>query len=348
LDRSFGTTPDPVIDALRRRLQTGEPLAFDTVRTARDGLAETFFTIATALNGEDDPDYTLIHLRIALLLQPDNADARLLLADVLGTLGLYDLAVETYAAFPADSPYHVPAEIGRATALRSDGKTDAAIEVLQTLARDYDDLISVQFSLGEMLQSEKRFDEAEVAYSAAIALRGEPTEDDWVLYFYRGICHEQSKDWPAAEADFRMALSLNPTQPQALNYLGYGLVDRGEKLDEALGMIQQAVAGDPDQGYIIDSLAWALFKLGRYEEALAPMERASLLEPVDPIVTDHLGDVYWMVGRKMEARFQWRRALSFEPIEKDAARILRKLEVGLDQVMTEEPAAAPVTVENGN
>ncbi len=105
-------------------------------------------------------------------------------------------------------------------------------------------------------------------------------------------------------------------------------------------MIEQAVAAEPDKGYIVDSLAWALFKLGRYEEALAPMERASLLEPVDPIVTDHLGDVYWMNGRQMEARFQWRRALSFNPTEKDADRIRRKLEVGLDVVREDEAAAA--------
>ena len=209
LDRSFGTEPDPLVDALRRRLEAGEPVPFQTVRTARDGIAEVFYSVGTALNRDADPVYTLLHLRVASYLRPDHS----------------------------------------------------------------------------------------------------------VLFFYRGIVQEQSKDWAPAEADFRKALSLNPTQPQVLNYLGYGLVDRGEKLDEALGMIRKAVAGDPEKGYIIDSLAWALFKLGRYDEALEPMEKASLLEPVDPIVTDHLGDVYWMVGRKLEARFQWRRALSFEPTE---------------------------------
>ena len=225
----------------------------------------------------------------------------------------------------------------------------AEADFRQALAAQNGDLVSVQFSLGEVLQDEKRFEEAAAAYSAAIDLRGAPTKEDWVLYFYRGICHEQSKNWDQAEADFRQALALNPTQPQVLNYLGYGLVDRGEKLDEALAMIEKAVAGDPQEGYIIDSLAWAYFKLGRYADALEPMERASLLEPVDPIVTDHLGDVYWMNDRKMEAEFQWRRALSFEPTEKDAARILRKLEIGLDAVMAEE-AAAPVAeeTETGN
>ena len=262
----------------------------------------------------------------------------------------HDLAAETFAAFPPDDPNYVTAEVGRVEALRSQGKSDAAIEALQTLARSHGDLLGVQFALADLLRSQDRFDEAEVAYSAAIDLATAAKSENWVLYFYRGICHEQSKDWALAEADFRKALELNPTQPQVLNYLGYGLVDRGEKLDEALGMIEKAVAADPEQGYIIDSLAWARFKLGHYAEALEPMERASLLEPVDPIVTDHLGDVYWMNDRKLEARFQWRRALSFDPTEADKTRILRKLEVGLDAVMADEGTAKPPVeaAENGN
>lgn len=350
LERSFGTAPDPIVDAVRKRLQAGEPIPFDTVTSARDGIAEVFFTISTALNGEADPVYTLTHLRIAGYLRPDHTDALLLTADVLEELGQHQLAADSYAAFPPDSPAFVTAEIGRAGALKSQDRADAAIEALQTLARSHGDIQRVHFALADLLRSEERFDEAEVAYTAAIDLATEAKPEDWVLYFYRGICHEQSKDWAPAEADFRKALDLNPTQPQVLNYLGYGLVDRGEKLDEALGMIEKAVAGDPDQGYIIDSLAWAYFKLGRYADALEPMEKASLLEPVDPIVTDHLGDVYWMNDRKLEARFQWRRALSFEPSETDKARILRKLEVGLDVVMAEEGTApAPVkAAENDN
>ena len=350
LDRSFGPGPDPIVDAVRRRLQAGEPIPFDTVRSAKDGIAEVFYSISTALNGEADPVYTLIHLRMASYLRPDHSDALLLTADVLQNLGQHDLATQTYTAFKSDDPSFVTAEIGRAGALRSQGKADAAIEALQTLARAHGDLVTVQFALADVLRAEERFDEAEVAYSAAIELTKATGNEDWVLYFYRGICHEQSKDWAPAEADFRKALELNPTQPQVLNYLGYGLVDRGEKLDEALGMIEKAVAADPEQGYIIDSLAWAFFKLGRYAEALDPMERASLLEPVDPVVTDHLGDVYWMNDRKLEARFQWRRALSFEPTEKDQARIQRKLDVGLDAVMAEEGTAkTPVkAAENGN
>ena len=350
LDRSFGAGPDPLVDAARARLKAGEVIPFDTVRTARDGIGEVFFSVSTALNGDADPVYTLLHTRVATYLRPDHTDALLLTADVLGTLGQHDLAVETYALFKPDDPAFVTAEIGRVGALVAQGKPDAALEALQTLARDHADLIGVQSALGDLLRDQKRYDEAEAAYTMALALAGEVTPDHWILYFYRGISHEASKDWAAAETDFRKSLDLNPNQPQVLNYLGYGLVDRGEKLDEALKMIQRAVAADPQKGYIIDSLAWAYFRLGKYEEALEPMERASVLEPVDPVVTDHLGDVYWMVGRTLEARFQWHRALSFDPLEKDAVRIRRKLEIGLEAVMAEE-IAAPVSgeaVENGN
>jgi tetratricopeptide (TPR) repeat protein len=336
LDRSFGTEPDPLVDGLRRRLEAGEPVPFDTVRTARDGIAEVFYSVGTALNQDADPVYTLLHLRVASYLRPDHSDATLLTADVLEQLKQYKLAADTYATFGADDPNYVAAEIGRAGSLRAQDKADAGIEALQALARTHGNLLTVQYALGDMLRLEERFPEAVVAYTAAIDLLPKVRDNDWVLFFYRGIAQEQSKDWAKAEADFRQALKLNPTQPQVLNYLGYGLVDRGEKLDEALDMIRKAVAGDPEQGYIIDSLAWALFKLGRHDEALEPMEKASLLEPVDPIVTDHLGDVYWMVGRKLEAQFQWHRALSFGPTDKDAERIRRKLDLGLDAVMAEE------------
>jgi len=344
LDRNFAPGQDPEIDDLRRRLAAGEPLPFDMVRGATDGLAEVFFTMAVALSGEADDGYTLMYARIATYLRPDHVDSILLTADLLEAQGQFDLATAAYAQIAADNPASHIAEIGRANATFSAGRREASIEILQALARSKGDLLAVQTALGDGLRREERFAEATLAYDAAIALVPQPAGRHWFLFYSRGICHERSGDFVKAEVDFRTALTLKPDQPQVLNYLGYSLVDRGEKLPEALDMIERAVAVAPE-GYILDSLAWALFRLGRYDEALAPMEQASLLEPVDPIVTDHLGDVYWMVGRKLEAEFQWRRALSFESLEKDATRIRRKLEIGLDAVMAEEAAAGTAVIE---
>lgn len=345
LDASFIGDPDPELADLRRRLQAGEPLAFDVVKTAKDGMAEVFYTLAMALGQEGDSTHTLIYARGAQALRPGQEDSALLVAGLLESQGQHDLAIEVYATIPADSPSFYVAEIGRAEATHATGRKEAAIEILQALARAKPDLLVAQVALADAYRREERFAEARKAYDLAIGLLDTPGPDDWPLYFSRGICAERLGDFDATVADMEESLRLNPDQAQVLNYLGYSYVDRGENLDEALAMIERAVAKEPGSGYIIDSLAWAYYRLGRYQDAVAPMEQASLLEPVDPIVTDHLGDVYWAVGRTREAEFQWHRALSYGPTEKDAARIRAKLEKGLDAVLAEEGAKPIAPVE---
>ncbi len=345
LDLAFGADPDPAIAQIRARLEAGETPPFDLVTSPSDGMAEVFFTVAGVLNNEADDTYTLIYSRIAEALSPRHTDAILLSAALLERQNQYELATAAYNRIPrADPAFHL-AEMGRAEALRASGKIEAAIEVLEQLAKSYADLPDVHRALGDLLRGEERYDAASRAYDAAIAAL--PMEDPthWVLYYVRGITHERGDRWPEAEADFRKALDLEPDQPQVLNYLGYSYLEKQTNYKEALSMIERAVAARPNDGYIVDSLGWALYRLGRYEEAVAPMERAAALMPVDPVVNDHLGDVYWAVGRKIEAEFQWRRALSFEPEEDEATRIRRKLEVGLDVVLAEE-GADPIAVAN--
>ena len=351
LNATYPAGQDAGMDSLRARLTAGEALPYDIATNATQGMAEVFFTLATALNGQADNNYTLIHSRIASYLRPDHTEALLLTAGILNAQGQYDLAVETYAQVPADGPTFHIAEIGRSEALYASGKKEAAVEVLESLARSHGQIIAVQVALGDALRQIEQYEAAAKAYDAAITLVAAPTRGDWILFYSRAICHERQKRWPEAEADFQRALELSPNQPQVLNYLGYSYLERKENLDVALDMIERAVKAQPDSGYIQDSLAWALFQLGRYQEAVGPMEKASLLEPVDPVVTDHLGDVYWSVGRRLEAQFQWRRALSFNPEEKEAVRLRRKLEIGLNALLAEEgaePLKAVETAHDGN
>jgi len=158
--------------------------------------------------------------------------------------------------------------------------------------------------------AEERYQDAVESYSKAISLVEEEQPSDWRNYYVRGISYERLDQWENAEADFRKALELQPGQALVLNYLGYSLVEKNMKIDEAREMIEEAVAGDPDNGYITDSLGWVLYKIGAYEEAVPHMERAVELLPSDPVINDHLGDVLWKVGRRNEAVFQWKRALS--------------------------------------
>ena len=114
-----------------------------------------------------------------------------------------------------------------------------------------------------------------------------------------------------------------------LNYLGYSWVDRGVRLEEARDMIARAVKARPDDGYIVDSLGWALYRMGDFEGAVEQLERAVELSPSDPTINDHLGDAYWQVGRKSEARFQWQRAMSLDPPEEIVDDLTVKLKDGM-------------------
>ena len=352
LDDAFGPATDPGIAKLRAALEAGERVPFLTVTSARDGLAEVYYSIAGALSNEAQPDYTLLYTRIALALRPDHPDALLWTADLLDELGQHELAIDAFAQMPRDHVDYHAAELGRVAALRQLGKEDAAIEVLKNLAKTHDELAVVYSTLGDIYRSQDHFAEATNAYDMALARTEEGTRGAWFLHYARAIALERQDRWEEAEADFRKALELEPDQPQVLNYLGYSLVEKQIKLDEALEMIERAVAGRPDSGYIVDSLGWVLYRLGRYEEAVGHMERAVELMPVDPVVNDHLGDVYWAVGRTREAEFQWSRALSFIDAtdsdgEADPKRIRRKLEVGLDAVLAEE-GADPLKVAGDN
>jgi tetratricopeptide (TPR) repeat protein len=224
--------------------------------------------------------------------------------------------------------------------------------VLERLAETDGDLPVVQSTLGDLMRQLGRFEEAVAAYDRALAAFDDDEPGQWFLYYARAISQERQGNWAEAESDFRAALKLNPEQPQVLNYLGYSLVEKNKDLDEALDMIQRAVAASPDSGYIVDSLGWVLYRLGRYEEAVPHMEHAAELMAIDPVVNDHLGDVYWAVGRKLEAQFMWRRALSFVDSEAasdevDPDRIRRKLEVGLDVLLSEEGSPALKVAHDG-
>ena len=349
IERVVGGAIDPELEVLRQSLIAGGAVPFDVIRDPAYGIAEVFATVAGVLNAETGALDALTFTRLAEFLRPDYVDAILMSAGILERQDQHELATKTYNRISSEDPSYLTAELGRVDALVASDRIDAAIEALQQLAKARPKVAVVWSTLGDILRRQERFSEAAAAYDRAIA--DLPTEQpgQWVVYYTRGICHEREKDWAAAEADFRKALELSPNQPQVLNYMGYSFLEMNTNLDEALSMIERAVAAKPEDGYIVDSLGWALYRMGRYEEAVARMEKAVELMPVDSIVNDHLGDVYWADGRQREAEFQWKRALSFEPeSEEDATRIRRKLEVGLDAVLAEEGAEPLAVSKNGN
>ncbi len=344
LDAVFGPEADAPVTALRDRISGGETLTAGLVPDAQAGIAEAYLSVAGALDGETADSYTLAYARAALALRPDDVDSVLLTAALLERLGQYGLADETYRMIDREDPAFASAETGRAEVLRKAGRIEAATEVLRALARSHPDMAGVHLNLGNILRDAGDDAGAEAAYTTTLGLLPESDGSVWLAHYLRGVVRHRQDDWPGAEADFRAALALQPDHPQVLNYLGYSLVERNEQLDEALGMIERAVAQRPDNGAIVDSLGWVLFRLGQYGEAVTHLERAAELEPMEAVINDHLGDAFWAVGRLIEAEFQWNRALSLSTDDEETARIRRKLEIGLDAVLAEEGAAPLIRV----
>jgi tetratricopeptide (TPR) repeat protein len=299
------------------------------IRSAKEGAAEALYGLGSAGSRQGDELPALVYLRLSLYLRPSSDLTAVTLASLFERLKQGDEVIAAYQLVPASSPLKTGADIQIALELDGLGKADEAMRRLNEIvaARPHD--VEALSALAELQRSTKKYVEAAATYDKAIAVVGIPQRDNWTLFYFRGICYERSKQWPKAEADFKKALELYPDQPLVLNYLGYSWVDQGLNLDEGFKMLRRAVELRPNDGYVVDSLGWAHFKLGQYAEATETLERAINLKPADPILNDHLGDAYWRVNRRIEAHFQWNHARDMSPDPEDLPAILKKIEVGL-------------------
>lgn len=285
-----------------------KPQIFQTVQSPKEGLAEAFYDISKILYQESGDESARVFAHMALHLNPKKTEAELMLAYIAARHERYGEAIAHYSSVPSDNQYYVDAQRSIADTQESAGQYDAALNTLQALAKDKDD-IEALIKIGDLYRRKEDFKKASESYDRVLA-RFETTtpEKYWHLHYLRGMCLERMGKWEAAEKDLLTALEFKPDHPYVLNYLGYAWADRDVNLPRALNMIRKATVLRPDDGYITDSLGWVLYRMGNYSAAIPELEKAVALQPYDPIINDHLGDAYWQVGRKLEAKFQWERA----------------------------------------
>lgn len=299
-----------LIEPTRNALANGK-VPEPVVTAFADGAAESLHVVANLLNRERLRAQSLIMIQLALHLRPESPATLFLLGQVLDREDQAEAAMEAYKAIDPATPYGWYARLNVADGLRSQDEIDKAFRLLRTMMRERPERADAARALGDFLRVDERYREAVTAYDTAYERSGEGA--DWRLFYTRGIALERAKQWDRAESDLLKALELEPDQPLVLNYLGYSWIEQGQNLERAKKMIEKAVAQRPQDGFIADSLGWALYRLGDYPGAVTHLERAVALEPGDPVINDHLGDAYWLAGRRDEARFQWTRSLSQEP-----------------------------------
>ncbi|MGQ0444471.1 MAG: tetratricopeptide repeat protein [Beijerinckiaceae bacterium] len=327
----------PIVTAARADTKAGRPLE-PLVKNAMEGAAEVLYGLGAAGNQQGDELAAMIYLRLALYLTPQNSLAIITLGDIYERLKQNEQAIDVYQMVRENDCLRTTADIQTGQILEALGRPDEAAKFLKRIVDENPQNEDALSALGNLHRAHKHYAEAIETYSRVLAGKDKPSKANWPIYYFRGISYEREKKWPEAEADLVQALALYPEQPLVLNYLGYSWVDQGMNLDEAFSMLRRAVELRPTDGYIVDSLGWAHYMLGRNDEAVKELERAIDLKPSDPVINDHLGDAYWRAGRKLEAHFQWNHARDLDPEAEDKVKILHKIEHGLDEEA--HPAAA--------
>ncbi|BDA83055.1 hypothetical protein Sa4125_05970 [Aureimonas sp. SA4125] len=315
---------------LKAKIEKGETLT-PAITDVREGAAETLYILGQAINRGEGQQVAMLYFQLARALAPKDPSLLTALAGIAERNKRLDDAIAYYRQIPEDSALRRSADLQIGLDLwYSEQKDEAKRHLRRAVAERPDDLQSY-LALADVLSADKDYAEAAKALDRAVEIAVPAKQETWNLYYQRGIAHERLKQWDKAEPDFNRALALSPNQPQVLNYLGYSWVDMNRNLEKGLDMIKTAVELRPNDGYIIDSLGWAYYRLARYDDAVEQLERAVLINPVDPTINDHLGDAYWRVGRTREAEFQWSRALVGIP-KPEAAEITKieaKLKDGL-------------------
>ncbi len=334
-DKALAKDPtDPAFSAARTRAAAHAP--GPPAPSLRTGAAEALVGPAALLLAQKQPDAGLAYLRLALTLDPELSESWVLVGDALESQHDAAGARAAYARVKPASPEYTTAQGRLALDLQEEGRKDEALRVANTLAKVRSDDPHTLLVLADLYRDDARYPEAVQTLNQLMGQVGPATTAEWRLFYLRGAALEREGQWPQAQADLQHALILKPDDPEMLNYLGFALADRGERLDEALHLLERANALAPDSGAFIDSLGWAHYRLGRYSQAVGELEHAASLDPADPDINSHLGDAYWRSGRQLEAKYQWRRVLTLDPDATTRVAMQARLASGL-------PGAAPAS-----
>ena len=208
-----------------------------------------------------------------------------------------------------DADNRLNAQLRVAMLLSEAGRVDEARARLHALnGRNLRESVRLYRVDADILVHHSRFDEAMQVLSAAI----EHFPFDSELLYARAMLAEQLDDLAQLERDLKRILEREPDNADALNALGYTLADRTDRIDEAYRLVKRAYDLRPDSHYIIDSMGWVMYRMGRHQDALRYLRRAMEIDP-DPEIAAHLGEVLWVTGNEEEAREVWGGALQTTP-----------------------------------
>ncbi len=291
-------------------------------------IAELFYITANALSTQSLYSQSNFYINLSKYLNQNFFSYNTLLAENFMQIENYQKAKKIYLIlknFGENYSWHSSKQIALLSIEKSENN-----EAIKTLEKSYDNLNSPNiyqtYDFAQFLKNNQKFNQSINYYSKVlekITLTHElyPKAKDG-----RGIAYEQIGDWAKAEKDFLDSLKAKPDQAYVINYLAYSWIEKGMNIEKSLKMLEEANRLRSNDGYITDSLGWALYKLKKYDKAKVFLKKAVQLMPSDPIVNDHFADILWMSGEKLQARYYWNYVLKLDDAKEDQKnKIMEKI-----------------------
>ncbi len=328
IDLSLKTVPrNLILLQLKEDIKNNSNLFFNEFDCASLAhvTAEILYILANALSSQSSYTLSNFYLNLSKYLNQNFKSFDSLYAENFYMMEKLNLSKDIYKSFINEGSiynWHASKEIAKI--LNEQDKTKESLNLLKNSFNKikYPDVNQI-FDYARFLKNNEKFDEAITYYTKVL------DSIDKKHYLYpkategRGVSHERIGEWEKAEKDLLNSLSVSPKQAYVINYLAYSWIEKGINIEKSLKMLKEANELKKNDGYIVDSLGWALFKLERYQEAEKYLRLAVTLMPSDPIVNDHYGDVLWMNNEKIKARYYWHYVLNLEKTEEKLKKIAK-------------------------
>ena len=296
-------------------------------------MGEVFYVLANAFSSQGDYRLSNFYINLSKFLNPSFLSYDTLLAENFYALKINDDAKKIYRKISRIGSVYNWYASKQITVIMEEEDAKNSLNFLSNVYRNINPNIYQTYDFANLLRTKEKYKKSIELYSQILLELDEEHELYSKVLERRGTAYERSDNWEFAEKDLIRSLEIVPDEPYVMNYLAYSWVEQNKNIDEALTMLRKANNLKKHDGYITDSLGWALYKLKNFSEAKKYLEMAIILMPTDPIVNDHFADCLWMNKQEIEARYYWNNVLKSDTAEEELKKkVEKKLLFGLEDI----------------
>ena len=297
-------------------------------KNENDLLAEFFYLVSNLYSSQDDYEESNFYLNISYFLNKKFKINLSLMADNYYLNENYDQSLKVLEFFNSKDDLYYWFKIKQEAKIITEKENkDEALKYIEKNFKNINNpSIKTLFDLATIYKNSKKYEKAIELYTTIMSVVEKDSLNYADLLYRRGGSFERLGEYEKSDKDLLEALKIIPNNSYVLNYLAYSWLERGQNINKAILMLEKAYKENENDPYIIDSVGWGYFLVGKYNDAEKYMRRAIELMPNDPIVNDHYGDILWRLNRKIQAKYFWNSVLKMDDAEKE---MIEKIKVKL-------------------